>query len=1088
MRGSFSYDIRRVLLGTLIFGIAIGPLAADPLEGLNRLFKKWGLFQGIQISGTNEFTFQQHFIEGSESAFSGQRWDTSPFLRRSSLSIEGPIWKEFMFRADFSASGWGPSYSRWLVGYVGANTALYYGDLNIDLAGNFFASFAKPVRGWQLDQKIGKGLARFFYSEEQAITRYQIIPGNNTSGPFFLTYAPVMQGTEVVKVDEQLMRFGVDYRLDYDTGQLWFEVEGRPPRIIPDTSRITVSYQSAGYQSGAGTLYGGRVLLPLAKERLQIGVTMLSQQRGGRAAQDTVGYQEDIFYGSGSPGPFDVNFRPIIPNGSEVVYKGKRQIIQQALLVLVDNVEQAEGVDFDAYRQIGRIIFRRSVPPTALVVIRYYYDLSSTVTPTDTQLWAADLLYHLSPQLSLQADWARSEKGQNGLAMRSGEALRMNLNYVTPRLKFTGEYRDIAPNFSFLDTTGFFRQDKGLELALNWQPARYINFSARHSDLKSAQGYSFGYSGYTGFTGYSGYSGGYYGARLGPQQDTSAPALAINNQRQDLELRLDFPGWPNLSFQRQQMKTSSSTSDSSYTTHNISWNWTPSGKPFSLSGNWLLTSQEYVPTADPTHSRGSDTQQLQWTASYRPGERFSISLSQSLNNSSATETTARSSSRNEQISCRWTPFKNLDLNYDLSRTHSQGRVSSGLYGGYNNYYGYYAAGIFPQGIADGGGIIDGGGDNTEENRYTDLSQRLSLRYSPSQKLSFDFSFMKRKYTSGGSVGYLANSDQSTQTFNVSYMLSEALSLNLAYTADRMAFLDENRGTVANNTLGIGANYRVPNSPWGLGLNFNLLRGSSPTYSGFGANQRMRIVDNNMSDLSLRLTYALNQSSEIVLTGQLSDYAGGYANFNRQQLEIGYRRKLGKFADLTFGYRLARNITKGLDDPRYGYTSLIPQNQNYIANTFMLTLSTQFSSTTDSRSRPMTTFGSTSDLRNFTGYRPATSLGFGQYGAGYGGAYGAYPFGGGYRSPFDTTPVSGSYGGYGSYGLGQPAGYEIFGSGWGGQGGFRAGLGDISGHDAGRGMRNLPTPGLPQPPEADEKLLREIETWQELDELPSLWWP
>ena len=42
----------------------------------------------------------------------------------------------------------------------------------------------------------------------------------------------------------------------------------------------------------------------------------------------------------------------------------------------MDNVEQVEGIDYDSYRQIGRVIFRRAVPPTALVLIRYYYDLT----------------------------------------------------------------------------------------------------------------------------------------------------------------------------------------------------------------------------------------------------------------------------------------------------------------------------------------------------------------------------------------------------------------------------------------------------------------------------------------------------------------------------------------------------------------------------------------------------------------------------------------------------------------------------------------------------------------------------------------
>lgn len=1078
---------------TALCWLAAMPAAAGPFSGIERIFKDWGFFQGLQINGSNDFTFQQNLVEGSSSAFQGQRWDTDPFMRRSSLSLEGPIWKEFSFKADFSSSGYGPSYNRWVVGYIGNDTGLYYGDLNIDLSGNQFASFSKPVRGWQLDQKIGDGLARVFYSEEKAITRFQNIPGNNTSGPFFLTYTPVMQGSEAVKVNERRMEFGVDYRLDYDTGQLWFEVEGRPPTIIPDTSTITISYQSAGYDSRGGTLYGGRFLMPLMKERLQVGLTMLQQDRDSGSVRDTVGYQEDIFNGSGSTGPFDVNFRPIIPNGTNAVYDGKEQTIQQALLVLVDNVEQAEGVDYDAYRQIGRIIFRRSVPPTALVAIRYYYDLSSTLPVTNNRLLGVDLLYHITPELSLQAEWGSSD---GGLDTNTGDAMRLNLDYTTPKFKVVGEYRDISPTFSFLDSVGFYRQDKGYELGLNWQPLDHVSVSARRSDLKTSDGYSFGYSGYGSYGG-----GSYYPARLvnghmipaglSPLQETTSPSLDIGSQRNDFEVRLDFPGWPTFAYQRQEMSNSGSTNNSDYTGNNFTMNWSPSKLPFSLSGSYNLTDQNFLPLADSAEATGSSTEQLQWSASYRPSDKLSVSLNQSRNKSISIGSDSRSSSSSDQVAVHWAPFRQMDINYDITRTNSVGSVSSGFYNtpnyGYSSPYAAYLAGI-----SDGGGI-GGGDEDDEENRYTDNSQRLGITYRPTDKLSLDFNMMSRKYSSAGTVGYLADSNQTTRGLNVSYMLSDALSLNAAYTSDRMTFLDENQGSVINNTLGVGANYRPSGTPWSFGLNYNMISGSSPTYSGFGANQRMYIVDNNMSDLTANVTYDLGNNSQLGLTAQLSDYAGGYANFNRQQMEIGYRRKLNDFADLTFGYRFARNLSKGLTDPRYGNTSLTPQDQNYLANTFLLTVSTQFNTGVGGGGTGISGFGG-SNLSGFGGYRAGTSLWQNSNNMYQGGnfnnlgVYGNNPMGSGYSSPFGSSGGYNNYNNANPYGSNRPQGYEVFGSGFAGQEGFSQGLGDIAGQrKPGLDGLNTPGAGAPPPPGSPEALWLEAEHWQELDDLYSIWW-
>lgn len=1076
--------IPTVLLLTAVCVLAAVPAPASVTSSIRRVFKDWGLFQGLQITGSNELTVQQNLVEGSSSAYEGQRWDTDSVVRRTTLGFEGPIWKELSFKADFSSSGYGQSYSSWIMGYVGHDTALYYGDLNVDLSGNQFASFSKAVQGWQLDQKVGKGLMRAFYSKEKAITRTQTIQGNNTSGPFFLTYTPIMQGTEVVKVNEQVQRFGVDYRLDYDTGQLYFEVTGSPAKIIPDTSTITVSYQSQANDS-QGTMSGARLLMPLMNDRLQVGVTMLKQDRGGGGG-DTVGYQEDIFNGSGSTGPFDVNYRPIIANGTSVVYQGRQQTIQQALLVLVDNVEQAEGVDYDSYRTIGRILFRRSVPPTSLVVIRYYYDLSSTSTTTDNNITGLDLVYHINKKMDVQAEWGKSD---TGVASTSGDAMRLNLNYNADKLRFVGEYRDISPNFSYLDSVGFYTQEKGLDLGLNYTPMEHVALYLRRSDVKTNQGYSFGYSG----TGYN----NYYTTQTGT--DTTS-GLGIHSTRNDYEVRLDFPNWPTLSFQRQEMANAGGTSDSDYTSNNLSMNWSPQGKPFTLTANLYRTDQSYLSTSSNTSS-GSTTDQFQWAASYRPSDKMSVSYSRGRNSSDSVGTTNSSSSNSDQLSLHWAPTRKLDINFDRSNTSSIGSVSSstyyptGLYGG-GLYTGpLYYRGLYmgTRGIGDGGGIGDDDGDETTENRYNDSSSRMSIRYTPAQKLSFDFSLTKRNYTSGGTVGYLADSDQTTRTMAVNYQLSDALSMNLNLTDDKMAYLEEGRGAVTNKTLGIGANYQKPNSPWGLSLSMSKMDGQSPTYTGYGSSQTMRIVQNNMSDLTARLSYTLSDKSRLQLTGQLSDYAGGYSNFNRQQLEVGYEREISNLARLAFSYRMARNISGGEDDPRLGNTSLVPNNQNYLANTFALTFTTQFNSGMGGSSSSWGASGSS--MSNFGGYR-AGSGAFGNTGQSYGtgssfanmGVFGSTNTGSGFSSPFGND-YSSNYGNGSAWGMDygeRPQGYSTFGSSYGGRtGNFSSGLGDVSGRQGGEGFDDLNNPPLNMQPGGEG--FQDIEDWYSLDDLNSIWW-
>jgi hypothetical protein len=94
---------------------------------------------------------------------------------------------------------------------------------------------------------------------------------------------------------------------------------------------------------------------------------------GGSDGPDTAAFVEDVFIGSGSTGPFDTRFAPILEDGAHAVVDGEAVTIAKALTVQLDEVEQQEGIDFDVYREVGRIVFRRVVPPTATVRVLYYY-------------------------------------------------------------------------------------------------------------------------------------------------------------------------------------------------------------------------------------------------------------------------------------------------------------------------------------------------------------------------------------------------------------------------------------------------------------------------------------------------------------------------------------------------------------------------------------------------------------------------------------------------------------------------------------------------------------------------------------------
>lgn len=973
----------RLYLALLCVLAAVCPAHAGFWESLQRAWDRAGLFQSLQISGQNSLTFQQNLLQGSETAFTGEHWDTGNFYRQSSLHVEGPIWKEFGFQADFSASGYGPEYSRWVVGYVGHDTALYYGDLSVNLSGNEFAGLSKSLRGWQLDQRLpGDGLLRAFYSQEKGFTQNQTITGNNTSGPYFLTYTPIIEGSLHVKVDEEIQELGADYRVDYQTGELWFEPVNGPPRIIPTTSTITVSYQSSGYTNSANTLSGVRAEVPIVKGQGLVGLTYLSQQRPGAGAADTAGYREDLYQGSGTTGPFDTNYRPILADGATVVYKGETLTIDEPLIVIVDNVTQLEGVDYDSYRDIGRVIFRRLVPPTSLVRIQYYYSLGATSSP-NLELLAADLSYRLTPDLLMVTQFAQSQGGSGG---GTGTALSGLLSYERPNLQVTTEYRNMTPNYSFIDSSGFFTQESGIQASLDWRVDQYLSVYDTFSSLRRAQGLSFGYGGYSSPYVYAAAS-----AASRTAQTTSTPELNIRTLTHEFGLRYQRPRWPTVELSRDYMSnsggdygTGSYQTDSLSIAHDF-------GPNLRAQAQWKINSQASTPGASsslqwPTSSRSNQgTLSLSWSPA------SALSLTADLNTNRTTGTISESGATGTiatatatRFSGRWSPTSRLSLDVEHTASRSRGTVSGG-------YYASTLAGPYSLAVGElAGGTL--GAPNRlvalqttsgEISELQDTNTRVGINYQVSDRLSLGANWGNRKYLSGGGLGYLADSQQTTQNFTMTWRFSPTLSLTGSVGIDQLDFLDPGRGSVSNDTYAASVNYQPLNSPWGLGVTLNRQMGASPTYIDIGSHQHYLMVPTELSDLSAQLRYRVGEKSNVFANLGLASFSSGFSAFTKNTAEVGLQHELSDTTHLDFSYRMIRNLGERPSSPLYSYGD--PSAQNYLANTFALTLNTSFGSGS-SGGGGFTAPSGGGGYSGFGGYGGQGLASFGGYSTGLGSGY------------------------------------------------------------------------------------------------------
>ncbi|MGI5817936.1 MAG: hypothetical protein ACOX9R_07530, partial [Armatimonadota bacterium] len=780
---------------------------------------------------------------------------------------------------------------------------------------------------------------------------------------------------------ERVMRFGEDYRLDYETGQLRFEPVSAPPRIIPTTSTISVAYQSYGYDSSPGALYGARAETRLLDDRMVVGLTGLMQdRRGPNNAGDTAGQQEDIYQASGSTGPFDTNFRPILPNGSTVVIDGERRTIDQTVVVLVDNVEQIQGIDYDVYHDIGRIIFRRAVPPTALVIIRYFYDIGDRGFEGDSQVFGVDLGYRVSDALTFRADWAQSDREAEG----SGQAWRSSLAYSQPGLTATLEMRDVQPQFNYIDTVGFQRKEQGLNFAAQWQANDYISVYERFSDLKSDSGLTFGSFGTDGSLSTFG---------MNTAQDTGVTTLETKTQRNDLGIDVNYPGWPTLSLTRQTLENRGTAgADRQQTTDSLSLSYSPYELPFSLNFSLSNTDLDYSGVPETQTVRGSSTEQMQVSATYTPSSTLSLSGHYGTNSSITRGSDTRSDGVVTQLSARWTPSSTLSFSVDHTRSESEGATA-----------GFSTLQIDNPGGGGGGVIPDP--DSPDRTRYEDANTRMDVSWRPANNLNLSLAAGFRDYSSGGGIGYLADSEQTYYNASLGWRPSEEWSLTTTWGSDEQVFLEEGAGAVKNDMLALGVNYRPKEQPWGLALNFHKQSGSSPTTISSGSDRITRIVPTDLLDISGELSYELRPGMSLFGRMGRADYDSGYAAFVKDTSELGVRYRMSELADINFGYRFIKNLSGSPALPLPGAVTGTLASQDYIAHTFMLEISSNFAGGLGSSRRSSGAYSGR--LSSFGGYGAGSMSGSG-YGYDSGGisdfsgrsTYDRGTFG---QSGFSTSP-------------------------------------------------------------------------------------
>lgn len=199
----------------------------------------------IDIAGFKKFENKKVDVDSSRNYFAalshlGGFYPTftgGPWQERLQLRLLGQLSQNLSVSYDLEQQPETPEKYDVKVKYD--NNELTFGDINASFAGNEFVSASKTLNGVMLTAKdswydivaVPSGKLK---SQTQALTSQK---GNNTSGPYNLGHGSIVEGSEIIQLNNLYLVRNVDYTIDYFEGKITFN------RLLSQTDEFKYSFE-----------------------------------------------------------------------------------------------------------------------------------------------------------------------------------------------------------------------------------------------------------------------------------------------------------------------------------------------------------------------------------------------------------------------------------------------------------------------------------------------------------------------------------------------------------------------------------------------------------------------------------------------------------------------------------------------------------------------------------------------------------------------------------------------------------------------------------------------------------------------------
>ncbi len=881
----------------------------------------------IKASGHNTLSFRAENVSGNSSAYRDEQYygrGSNGIYNDADLNIDATFLNFFHYQTRINNSLFqSPTENRVKLDYNTPKVRFEWGDINAGFSGNSLIDFNRYLSGFKITNNWSRQVkTSFLYSTTKAETRTITIPGNNSSGPYYVYAGQIVEGSDRVRVDNRELSRGQDYTLDLYTGELRFT----SGNVVLNSQSIAVTFESLGYNQSQGNILGFRSEI-VPKGTMRFGFTYVSQ-----TSKVASGLQTRTQQFQGSNNTFYILDAAID--------------LTKPLIVTIDSDPQVRGVGYTVDNtRLNQIVLTTDITGHLLTV--KYVPLDSNPTPGNRSVLGLDGSVPIGKLGNISLESAFSGLTIAG-ANTGGRALQLRADLTPMRSLHTNIIlRDVNPTFSSIQTPGFNRNEKSVELTgdyqpfknlrmnFDWQKARRPSYSSSGTNLTNVN--LNGNDSYNQYSLGANYSFG-KNASLSVSRNSLGTKYILGGQSKNLNdsVAINY-GFKSVTFDA-GVSHNVSNSDSVYnsiassilTSSQISANSATLSKHFGVTwraSRWLDLNGTISDNAISNNSAGStsklNARDSQMTARFTPNSKIRFtygyqlsdtgntagSTAQNATTNSTTTTTNSGTGSILPVTARSVIFNQITRDLSAGGGIGTGSVfgaglGTTIGGGSNANLGTSGnyGGIYGGSTNTGYGASSYGGKST--------SNRFSFDYQPRAGLQIGL-----QADIASSVGdYQYNSNRRNLGFNIGWQPSDRFQLNTNYSIQKVAYTGSLGGTKSNTLF-----FMMQGKPFGGKLGTQLSWQSMRTSSNVNFSSTAIATDTgtNLSSLSARLDYPIS-SRHTLFTELLSSNSSGYLASTDSNFRFGMDYTLTRAFHISLGWQFLNRANHDSTNAKYDY--------------------------------------------------------------------------------------------------------------------------------------------------------------------------